>query len=110
MLSLFLSVSFSLSGVPGKKTKNQNRKTHLGEQVACLELAEVGVALDGGRGCFLCFFKWPRSRSRKGKRSEAAGKKKVAGAIDKERSAFQSSILLPLLLILSYLQWQRQPW
>ena len=37
-----------------QKTKTEKKKKtspHLGEQVSGLELAKVGVALDGGRGC-----------------------------------------------------------
>lgn len=43
-LSFYLELSLEL------RKKNKRKQTHLGEQVPGLELAKVGVALDGGRG------------------------------------------------------------
>jgi hypothetical protein len=86
-MEIFLSLLFS----PPKNSAI--RYPHLGKEVAGLELAKIGVALDGGGGCV---FFWSLGEvDEKG----VEGEKKVAERLKKKRSALlliSSPPILPL--------------
>ena len=83
--------------VPPPPRTKKPKKPHLGEQVSRLELAKVGVALDGGRGCAFVLFLWFETKGEKGEVREAERLRerkieKVAESVWNERSAFLFSL------------------